>query len=355
MVVRAFRDYDPNIEIVQANDGQTGINLIGEREFDCVLLDYHLPDLDGLKILEWLQGEEEMPQVPVIMLTGEENVTLAVESMKNGACDFLVKGSDSRFREFLPASIERAMSRQRLIKEKEKATAANFAKVEFLSHMSHELRTPLNAIIGFSGAIKSETFGPLGHEKYKEYVDDISKSGEHLLAIINDILELTKIEANKIELQKQDLDILELIKESIHMVEGSAQFSAASLICNIPEKHIPLIADRMLIKKILINILNNAVKFTPENGTVSISMEDRGETIAIIVEDTGIGISPEDIPLIVEPFVQAGRKRMKVQEGTGLGLPLSKKFAEMHDGNLEIESEVGKGTKVTIVLPRQTI
>lgn len=351
-VIRAFRQYKADVQIQEAQDGKTGLKLFREQDFDCVLLDYHLPDMDGLQVLEEMHGDEESSPIPVIMLTGEENVSLAVDAMKKGACDFLIKESDRRFQEFLPAAIERAMSRRRLFMEKEKALAANIAKVEFLSHMSHELRTPLNAIIGFSEVLMLEKFGGLGSDNNREYIQDIHRSGNHLLEIINDILELTKIEADKYDLHYEDVNLTELIHESIHMVKGSSLQSGAGLVNNTVDTPVAMTGDRMAIKKVLINILNNAMKFTPDGGTVAVSMEDQGDHVEIIVEDTGIGISAEDLPCIMEPFIQAGRKKMKAQEGTGLGLPLSKKFIEMHGGRLEIESEEGKGTNVTIHIPR---
>lgn len=350
MVVRAFRDYNPDIEVTQAQDGASALELYHNNPFDCILLDYHLPDFDGLHILEELQDEDDMPQIPVIMLTGEDNVNLAVTAMKKGASDFLVKETDARFREYLPTAIERAMVQRRLFLEKEKALASNAAKVEFLSHMSHELRTPLNAIIGFSEMLKLENFGDLGSDKNRQYVNDINNSGQHLLGIINDILELTKIEANRYELHPEQVNLAELIVESINLVHG-ARPNGAPIINEVDGKQISLTVDRMAIKEILINLLTNSLKFTPEDGTITLSMENGDDSIVIKVADTGIGISEEDLPHIMEPFVQAGRKKMRVQEGTGLGLPLSNKFAEMHGGRLEIESVLEEGTTVSVILP----
>jgi signal transduction histidine kinase len=354
-VIRAFRQCKFDIEIQEAEDGESGLALFREQSFDCVLLDYHLPDMDGLQVLEEMHGDEELPAIPVVILTGEENVDLAVKAMKDGACDFLVKESGDRFRDFLPAAIERAMSRRRLFMEKEKAQASNAAKVEFLSHMSHELRTPLNAIIGFSEMLMLEESGDLGTDKNRGYAQDIHLSGNHLLEIINDILELSKIEADKYELDYEKVDLSKLIDECTHMVQGSTRHSGARLINNVADAPAHITADPVAIKKVLINILTNAKKFTPVGGTVAIFMKDQEDSMAILIEDTGIGISAEDLPHIMEPFVQAGRKKMRVQDGTGLGLPLSKKFIEMHGGRLEIESTLGKGTKVTLHIPHTPI
>jgi signal transduction histidine kinase len=237
---------------------------------------------------------------------------------------------------------------------KVRAETSNRAKSEFLANMSHELRTPLNAIIGFSDIIRGSMFGPLD-ERYRDYAADIFKSGAHLLKLINDILDLSRLEAKQAELCEEDVDLAAIVQSCTHLIEPQAQGAKIQLLSAV-DSNIPLIrADDRRMRQILINLLSNAVKFTPEGGQVRISACLTHEGVTITVTDTGIGMAPDQIPYALQPFRQIDSKISRKHEGTGLGLPLTKHLVELHGGSLTIESKLDNGTTVTCLLPRERI
>jgi len=221
--------------------------------------------------------------------------------------------------------------------------------------VSHELRTPLNAIIGFSEIMTQELFGPLGAASYKGYVSDILASGHHLLALINDVLDMSKIEAGKMTLHRERLDMGPLAEEALRLVRNRAETSGLMLIADIGEDLPEVEADARAVKQILLNLLSNAVKFTPAGGRVSVRARAEAGGVRLTVHDTGIGIDPDDLPRLAAPFEQVESQQSKTTQGTGLGLALSKAFVEMHGSNLTIESAPGHGTLVSFLLlaPRQ--
>jgi len=235
---------------------------------------------------------------------------------------------------------------------KEAAEAANRTKSEILANMSHELRTPLNAIIGFSDIILREAFGPLGQRRYLDYARDIYDSGTHLLALINDILDVSKAEAGRIELLEGLVDITDLFDSCTRLVHARADEAKIELVTGGTD-HLPkLQADGLRLKQVLLNLLSNAIKFTPAGGRVTLEAgisEHNGVTLQ--VADTGIGMAAEDIPKALSPFGQLETDRARRFPGTGLGLPLSKALVELHGGHLHIDSTPGKGTVVTVTLP----
>jgi len=234
--------------------------------------------------------------------------------------------------------------------EKIRAEEANQSKSEFLANMSHELRTPLNAINGFSDIMKKEMFGPLGDARYKEYVNDILFSGQHLLSLINDILDMSKIEAGKMTLNTEPMIMSDMIRQVIRIVRGRADDNRLKLVYDASETP-EIEADPRAVKQILLNLTTNAIKFTPEGGMVRIVVEPKSAGLIIHVSDTGIGISQEDIARLAQPFEQIDSQHSRQHEGTGLGLALSKSLVELHGGNFNINSVVGEGTTVTFTLP----
>jgi two-component system cell cycle sensor histidine kinase PleC len=234
--------------------------------------------------------------------------------------------------------------------EKIRAEEASQSKSEFLANMSHELRTPLNAINGFSDIMQKELFGPLGDPRYKEYVNDILFSGQHLLSLINDILDMSKIEAGKMTLNTEELQINDMIEQVVRIVRGRADENKLKLVFDEkPAKEVE--ADPRAVKQVLLNLMTNAIKFTPEGGVVTIAVEPKSAGLIIRITDTGIGISKENIERLAQPFEQIDSQHSRQHEGTGLGLALSKSLVELHGGNFNIESKVGQGTTVTFTLP----
>lgn len=240
--------------------------------------------------------------------------------------------------------------------EKIRAEEANRSKSEFLANMSHELRTPLNAINGFSEVMQKEMFGPLGDGRYVEYVNDILTSGNHLLNLINDILDMSKIESGKMTLNPEPIYCDELVEQCVRLVRGKAHESGLQLVSDadpVPE----IEADTRAIKQVLINLLSNAIKFTPEGGEVTITTKADPDTGGVLftVTDTGIGISEEDLPRLCQPFIQIESQHSKTHKGSGLGLALSRSLVELHGGTFNIESTLGTGTSVRVFLPRKPL
>jgi len=251
---------------------------------------------------------------------------------------------------------EQERARTAMVHAKEQAVLANRAKSEFLANMSHELRTPLNAILGFSELMGNATLGPLGDPKYEEYTKDINDAGRHLLALINDILDLSKIEAGKLELDEEDIDVAMTIRSCMVLVKERAGNGGVKLLTDIPDGLPALHADQRQLKQILVNLLSNAVKFTPAGGEVTLkawSRPDSGYVFQVI--DTGIGIALADIPTALAPFGQVDSALSRKFAGTGLGLPLTKSLVEMHGGSLDLQSEEGAGTTVTVRFPKERI
>jgi two-component system cell cycle sensor histidine kinase PleC len=231
-------------------------------------------------------------------------------------------------------------------------TNANAAKSDFLALMSHELRTPLNAIIGFSEILGTEMLGPLGHPRYREYANDVHGAGRHLLALINDILDLTKAAAGKFELDCEEIAPADIVTECLRLTRGKAHEGGLRLTCDLAPGLPNLIVDRLRFKQALLNLCSNAIKFTPSGGFVHVTVdqEDDGRFV-LSVRDTGIGMAPEQIPAALEPFRQIASPFARQKEGTGLGLALVKSLVECHDGKLEIESALNRGTTVRVILP----
>ncbi len=235
---------------------------------------------------------------------------------------------------------------------RDQAEFANRSKSEFLANMSHELRTPLNAIIGFAQVIRDEMFGALGSTKYRDYAADINDSGQHLLDLINDILDLSKIESGKAELYEDDIDVAPLLRSALNMVRERATSGDVTLETEIPDGLQALHADERKLKQILVNLLSNAVKFTKPGGVVTLRTWCNVRSGFLFqVEDTGIGMAQEDIPKALAQFGQIDSALNRQYEGTGLGLPLSKTLTELHGGTLDLQSEPGVGTTVTLRLP----
>jgi len=239
---------------------------------------------------------------------------------------------------------------------KQQADAANRAKSEFLANMSHELRTPLNAILGFSELMGNATLGPLGNPKYEEYTKDINDSGRHLLALIQDILDLSKVESGAQELFEDDIEVPKVTETVLRLVRQSAKEREVELELDLPDGLPLLNGDETKVKQILTNLLTNAIKFTDSGGTVTLrAWCDADSGFVFQIADTGIGIAPDDIPKALAQFGQIDSGLNRKYEGTGLGLPLTKALVELHGGYLDLQSQVGVGTTVTVRFPAARI
>ena len=247
---------------------------------------------------------------------------------------------------------DRKRTEEELVKSKEAAEFANRAKTEFLANMSHELRTPLNAILGFSEVIETEMFGPVGSSRYVDYAHDIHESGEHLLDLINDVLDLSKLEAGKLDLHESDVSLPDVVERCAALVRGRAEKARVTFHAEMPPALPELRADARALKQILLNLLTNAVKFTPEHGKVTLTVSDGGpKGLVIAVSDTGIGMSAADIDVALSPFGQIDSELGRKHEGTGLGLPITRSLVKLHGGDIAIASTPGEGTTITVTFP----
>jgi signal transduction histidine kinase len=235
----------------------------------------------------------------------------------------------------------------------ERGPGSTDVKSRFIANMSHELRTPLNAIIGFSEMIRDQVYGPLGDQRYVEYSNDIYASGQHLLSIINDILDLSKVEAGKMSLNEDAVDLSDVVRRAVSQIRLLAEKSGVNVGALPPSQTAILAGDERLIFQIVLNLLSNAVKFTPKGETVAVEIRAKEEkgSIAIFVRDSGCGIAPADMARAMEPFGQVHATQAGTTRGTGLGLPLVKSLVELHGGSFELQSKVGVGTTAIVIFP----
>ena len=261
-------------------------------------------------------------------------------------------GLPRRLHGFMTDITEQQRAQELVNAARDSAEHANRTKSEFLATMSHELRTPLNAIIGFSEIMREEILGSLGNEKYREYVRNIHSSGRHLLELINDVLDLSKIEAGHLELHEEEVLLRDLIESCHTLVAERAQRSGIRIRTDVSTELMTLFADGRRLKQVLINLLSNAVKFTESGGTVTLSGQVQADgSLALAVIDSGVGMKPEQIATALEKFRQVDSGATRAHEGTGLGLPIARSLVELHGGTLKLESVYGKGTTVTVSLP----
>ena len=291
-----------------------------------------LAGADVVAVLEFFSAEARTPDAGLLDLMSQVGAQLGQIIQR--------QRSESRLRA-QTAELEQA---------RDDATAADRAKSAFLANMSHELRTPLNAIIGFSEIMREQVMGPIP-ERYRGYAADINSSGTHLKNILNDILDLTKIKMGALELRDEIVNLPDLTEACRNIITPLADKSGVNLSFHAAKELPALRADATRLKKILLNLISNAVKFTESGGTVSVRARlDKGDCV-ITVADTGVGMRPQDIEVALKPFRQIDSALNRRYEGTGLGLPLTKAMVELHGGKLVLESEVGEGTTVTVHLP----
>ena len=361
-LMRATLERD-GFQVIEAFDGVEGCRLYQEHRPDLLLVDVVMPRMDGYELCRELRNRPESAYVPIVVATSLDDVPSIARAYDAGATDFIPKPVNwlvlnHRVRYILRASRafeELRQNQNRLIAAKEVAEAASRAKSEFLANMSHELRTPLNAIIGFSGMMSDHLFGPL-NDKYIEYASIIGTSGRHLLAIITDILDLAKADADKLLLAEEEVDVAEVLELASQIVRDMASRAQIAFASEIEMPLPQLIGDPAKVTQILVNLLSNAVKFTEPGGEVCLIVEHRArQGMVFRVADTGIGMSPEQIPIALEPFGQVSNSFTRQHDGVGLGLPLTKRLVELHGGRIEIDSEPGKGTVASVHLPEERV
>jgi signal transduction histidine kinase len=346
--------------VFQAGDGVEGCELYRRYRPDVLLVDVVMPRMDGYELCRELRSREDSAYVPIVVATSLDDVPSIARAYDAGATDFIPKPLNwlvlnHRVRYILRASRafdELRRNQERLIAAKEAAEAANRSKTDFLANMSHELRTPLNAIIGFSGMMGDRMFGPL-NRRYAEYAGLIGDSGRHLLAIISDILDVARADVNRLTLEQEIVELDRVMNLSLMVVQEMSRQAQVALACEIDPDLPAITGEPAKVTQILVNLLSNAVKFTPAGGRVGLHIErsHRGPGVVIRVTDTGIGMSPEQIPIALAPFGQVDSGLNRKYNGVGLGLPLTKRLIELHGGTMDIVSACGKGTTVTVHLP----
>ena len=349
--------------VLEAGDGVEGCRLYAEHRPDLLLVDVVMPRMDGYQLCRELRSRPESAYVPIVVSTSLDDLPSIARAYDAGATDFIPKPVNwlvlnHRVRYILRASRafeEVRRNQERLIAAKEAAEAANRAKSEFLANMSHELRTPLNAIIGFSGMMSDRMFGPL-NDKYLEYANIIGNSGQHLLAIITDILDAAKADADRLLLAEEEIDLGEVVKLGSQIVQEMAERAKIDFASEYEEPMPQIVGDPAKLTQILVNLLSNAIKFTAPGGKVRLRVEHRHRRgIAVRIEDTGIGMSAEQIPIALAPFGQIENSLTRKNNGVGLGLPLTKRLIELHGGTIEIDSAPGKGTIATVYIPEERV
>lgn len=344
----------------QALGGKQALQVIEQDAPDIMLLDMMMPEMDGLEVLRTLRQRHDSISLPVLMVTARNQGEDVVAAFAAGANDYIEKPVDfpvllARLQHHLAhkrLDDEVKTSRARLEEQNRKLEVGNQYKDNFLSSMSHELRTPLNAVLGFSEVLLDEMLGPL-NDKQKQYCREIYNSGSYLLLIINDLLDLSKIEAGKLELDLQRSDVPALIEAVVGLVKEKAQRRGIRLVCQVDERLGQVEWDPLRVKQMLINLLSNALKFTESGKGVTLSAALAANDEAMLsVADEGCGISAEDLTRIFLPFEQATSPMKKRNvEGTGLGLALVSRLAALHGGRVEVESEVGVGSRFILYLP----
>ncbi len=350
---RAYRDFFS----LEARLLKPGAPRAEVQRFADLAIKQQLPPADdGLREIElqdgrWLQISERRTAEGGLVITAADITVIKREDEER-------RLSEAELKEAVQ-NLERSQEQARDLAakyeaEKIRAEGANKAKSEFLANMSHELRTPLNAINGFSEIMVGEMFGTMGDKRYKEYAQDILSSGQHLLALINDILDMSKIEAGKMNLRFEPLALSEVVEDAVRLMRNRAEAGGLMLEVELPP--LPEVdADYRAMKQVILNLLSNALKFTPNGGCVHVGAElrhDGGDgRVKLLVRDTGIGISREDLDRLAQPFEQIESQHSKTQQGTGLGLALTKSLVELHNGVLELSSEPGVGTTASVTLP----
>ena len=339
------------VAVAQAADFDTALNMLRTDRFRVALIDLHLGAESGLELVRQAGGRT--CATPLILLTGSGTRANDVAAMAAGVIDYIDK------QELTPTVLERTMRyachthalEAKLHDTMKRLERASRAKSDFLARMSHDFRTPLNAILGFSELIRDEIMGPMGNRAYADYAGDIHASGSHLLDLVNDVLDLARIEAGQFKLELTPVDVRAAVADAMRVAAPQAARKDVRIDAG-PMADLPrLRVDARALKQMLLNLLSNAVKFTGAGGTISLTAGKDARDYRLVVTDTGVGIDPADIDRVLAPFGQVRPTIGREEAGTGLGLPIVKSLVEAHGGRLEIDSTPGKGTAVTLCFP----
>lgn len=351
-----------------ADSGELALTSAFLQPPELVLLDIRMPKMDGFEVCRRLKADPRTASVPIIFLSGATEMGGRIEGFRLGAVDFMVKPFE---REELLMRVRTHLELGRLHKELEQRVRARTAELvlsnleleratrmkdEFLATMSHELRTPLTAVIGLSEVLLEEIYGRLSPEQ-RDSVQTIERSGRHLLALINDILDLSKLEAKSVELDWEDCDAAVVARESLHFIALQSQKKQIDVGFETDPDLPVLQADPRRLKQMLINLLSNAVKFTSPGGHIGLQVRHSSvaDAVEFTVWDTGIGIKPEDVEKLFQPFVQIDGGLARKYEGTGLGLVLVRRTARLHGGDVTLQSSLGEGSRFTLSLPLRRV
>jgi signal transduction histidine kinase len=336
-----------------ATNGVSALDWISKKQFDLILLDINMPGMDGFEVCTRIRSDSSMNHVPIIFLSAESERENILKGFELGAQDFLTKPFDSR--ELLVRIRTHLTLKESLVQleiEKKRAQSADHIKSAFLATMSHELRTPLNSIIGFTGILIQGKPGPLNDEQKKQ-LGMVQNSARHLLSLINDVLDLSKIEAGQLKTNIQQFNLPEVINKVVETNKPFADKKNLIMTVSIDENVNDIKSDSLRVQQILLNLLNNAIKFT-EAGRINIKCFTTGNFVKIQIADTGIGIESEKIDQLFKPFVQLETGLTRGHEGTGLGLSICKKLTEMLHGTIGVDSKYGTGSTFTVSLPINT-
>ncbi|WP_062150610.1 ATP-binding protein [Beggiatoa leptomitoformis] len=366
-------EYIPSVHILEAESGVEALRVLLKEKVDLIILDIQMPEMDGFETAELIRARKHTRHIPIVFLTAAyKSETFKQKGFDLGAADYLTKPIDaplliSRIRSYRHFILQERrhvselfIANQQLIRAKElaeeaqaAAEAANIAKSRFVANMSHELRTPLNAIIGYSEILLEEA-ADAGYDTCTQDLDRIQSSGKHLLGLINDILDMSKIEAGHMEIYVETFDLQKLLEDVVSTAKPLVEKNKNTFRYEFVEQLGEMKSDQTKLKQMLLNLLSNAAKFT-EKGTISLKItrkQDINEAwFVFTVEDTGIGITPEQQQKLFQPFTQADASTTRKYGGTGLGLAITKRFTEMMGGTILLESEAGRGTIFTLLLP----
>ncbi len=379
-VRRALTKAGVQMELSEVSDGNDAISALRSAAYDCVFLDYRLPDQDGLTLIQQLRSSEI--KVPLVVLTDQGDEEIAVQLMKAGATDYLSKSrvSSETLAQILRnairvyrAEMQAALANQHLRESHEqlirknqelekqrqqiqlqnlKLLEASRLKSQFLATISHELRTPMNAIIGFSQILLRPKFGQLTHQQ-ADMVERILNNGKHLLMLLNEVLDFSKLEAGRLELKPEIFDVSKVINTTVSEMRSLAETKKLSLLVQMDLSNPLLFNDPVRVRQLLINLLSNAIKFT-DSGSIWVEVKELpANRVAISVRDTGIGIAPRDFTHIFEAFRQVDQSITRKYPGTGLGLAIIDSLVQMMSGKIFLESQLGVGSMFRIELPRQ--